>query len=224
MGNDVSVIGFKWCKTQSKKIGLSSLTAKILCARHNSLLSDTDNAAMAAFDALRQCQRLSGDIEKGLRQFTPVIKFEINGIALERWMLKTLINITLVTESAVPWANRNGNSTDLPNYLVRTAFGQEVFGKPRGLYFAATVGQKEHSSDEFSFAPLIHHQTELNGGIFSFRGHRLLLYFGSNTLPSKFDLPSAGPLWAMSALRYHLKRMQWTYRDHRTHYIEYKWP
>ncbi len=44
-GNPIDVIGFPWCRHTPKRVGVGSLTAKILCRSHNSALSPLDGAA-----------------------------------------------------------------------------------------------------------------------------------------------------------------------------------
>src|SRR5687768_3950665 len=55
----LDVVGFPWCKDSPKRIGLSSLTGKVLCTEHNSLLSEADEAGKAAFDAFRDADELA---------------------------------------------------------------------------------------------------------------------------------------------------------------------
>jgi hypothetical protein len=42
--NRVVVQGFPWCKDAPKEVSLASLTAKILCSKHNNDLSHIDTA------------------------------------------------------------------------------------------------------------------------------------------------------------------------------------
>ncbi|WP_157726485.1 hypothetical protein [Imhoffiella purpurea] len=50
----IYVSGFDWCKDKEKKIGLSNLTAKILCERHNNSLSFVDQAGLNAIRVFEQ--------------------------------------------------------------------------------------------------------------------------------------------------------------------------
>src|SRR3972149_5105096 len=60
----VDVKGFEWCKEETERIGLASLTKKVLCRKHNSQLSKIDSAAAHAFDVLRRQTKLSNDRSK----------------------------------------------------------------------------------------------------------------------------------------------------------------
>src|SRR5215472_15242717 len=64
MDNSVMVEGFPWCKGQVVKIGLSGLTSKILCEKHNNDLSDIDTAGIRGFEALGEMRRLANVREK----------------------------------------------------------------------------------------------------------------------------------------------------------------
>lgn len=89
----IMVQGLSFCKDEPKEIGLSSLTKKILCTKHNSDLSEIDAAAGVAMNMLREATRLMNiRVERNIRRPT-VKRFHIDGVTLERWFLKTFINI-----------------------------------------------------------------------------------------------------------------------------------
>ena len=93
-GDEITVQGFPWCLNEPKTIGLSNLVAKILCRKHNNNLSDLDAAALRAFDVLRESIRMN-DVRGKLKQrFWRIKHFKIDGPLLERWFLKTLINLS----------------------------------------------------------------------------------------------------------------------------------
>src|SRR4051794_31716079 len=66
IGDTVRVEGFHWCKTGPREVGLASLTAKILCKKHNSDLSEVDTGGAEAFNIFRQL-RLVANQRQGLR-------------------------------------------------------------------------------------------------------------------------------------------------------------
>ena len=90
----IVVKGLDWCSDEAKTIGLSSLVAKILCEKHNSSLSDLDSAALDAFDVLRETVRLNSVRGKLGSNHWSIKRFVIDGKRLERWFLKTLINLS----------------------------------------------------------------------------------------------------------------------------------
>lgn len=179
--DEIMVHGFHWCLGEPKKIGLSSLVAKILCKKHNSDVSDLDSAALDAFNAFRQAIHLNN--VRGKMKRPPVWsvkRFEIDGPRLERWFLKTLINLSFGREWIIGWGSHPEGtvSTD----LVETAFGLRQFANGAGLYMAARAGDQIDSMDRVSFTPMTEGKN-LVAGRFNFRGYTFFL----SLLPEKFD-------------------------------------
>src|SRR5713226_963343 len=88
LDKEIEVSGMPWC-VEPKKVGLANLTAKVLCAVHNSALSPVDQEAVKFAEALRESFRLL-QVRHSLkpRRWT-VEKFHIDGPRTERWLLKT---------------------------------------------------------------------------------------------------------------------------------------
>jgi hypothetical protein len=173
MNEKVTVQGLPWCK-EPKEIGISALTAKILCVKHNNDLPPIDTAGAKAFATLREIRRLANvraKIKPGPRT---VKKYRIDGVGLERWFLKTLINICCDREYPI---GRNSQIAGWPSdELVRIAYSLDSFKDRAGLYFLAKVGMKVNSTDTVSFTPLIHKNgLRVECGLFSFRGQGFLL-------------------------------------------------
>lgn len=99
--DSVIVQGFSWCKVEPKKIGLAGLTKKILCTTDNSNLSPVDNAAIDAFKVFQESVRLTSVREKMNERRWKVSRMLIDGLALERWFLKTLINAAFDGEQKI---------------------------------------------------------------------------------------------------------------------------
>jgi hypothetical protein len=174
LDDELTVEGFPWCKGERVKIGLASFTAKILCRKHNSDLSDVDAAGGKAFEALREARRLANVREKRPTSRWSVVRTKIDGRGFERWCLKTLIN--LCYEGDRPIGRDSVEAGKPSERLVRTAYGLESFLGKTGLYFVARVGMNVQSEDRVSSAPLISQKGYIEGGLFSIRGQRLLLY------------------------------------------------
>jgi hypothetical protein len=176
------VQGFKWCRDGPKCIGLSNLVAKILCKHHNSALSDLDDAALAAFKVFREAIRLNQVREKLKR---PPIRWNvkhmtIDGPRLERWFLKTLINLTFGGEWAIGSGSRGAPSQE----LVEVAFGKRRFGHGAGLYLAARAGEQIDSMDRVNITPMTDQNSTLVAGRFNFRGYTFFLCL----IPEKFQM------------------------------------
>jgi hypothetical protein len=81
----IHVGGHSWIKGDKlKKVGKSGLTAHILCAHHNSSLSEYDSAAGALVKGL---MAIENEFRKPQRK---PLTYMVDGPKLERWILKTI--------------------------------------------------------------------------------------------------------------------------------------
>ena len=207
------VQGFSWCLNEPKCIGLANLVAKILCKRHNSGLSDLDHAALGAFKVFREMIRLNQVREKLKRPATHwnVKRMVIDGPLLERWFLKTLINLSFGGEWPI-----GSNEKGLPSSeLVEVTFGKRQFERGAGLYLAARAGEQIDSMDRFNLTPMTNQENKLVAGRFNFRG----LTFFLSLVPEKFDkLGDSDLLYRESTIKCAVK-------ERLSHVIEIKgWP
>ena len=221
-GEAVKVFGFPWCKDEEKEISLPSLTAKILCVKHNNNLSEVDTAGADAFAVFREMTRLSNVREKMKPHRWRVVRYSINGLLLERWFLKTLINISLNSKYPIgKLAIDAGQPSDI---LVKIAFGCHAFTGRSGLYSAVHVGQKVDSSDKVGFAPLIKENNYIDGGLFSFRGFRFLLFLDAEGPPERLTgIGFPGDDWSNSQLNYHNKKINFTLGKYLSQVVEITW-
>src|ERR1700722_8733749 len=106
---------------------------------HNSQLSDSDDAAIGLRQALCDAAALSEERKLLPPQDWAVQKFSVDGVALERWCLKTLITITAYGE--MPIGSESLEIGKPSRSLVETAFGRKTFQPPRaGLHWAGEIG------------------------------------------------------------------------------------
>lgn len=126
----LEVVGLPWCP-EPKVVGIESFTVKGLCRHHNEQLSPVDKEASLAFGLLEQMARRHREITRnGRRQ--PVRRYDIDGVKLERWLIKTAINLCYLGELPIGVHGKNG----LPDEaLVKAAFGQRRLAAPAGLYW-----------------------------------------------------------------------------------------
>lgn len=110
----IEVRGLPGLANDSKKIHSSALARNMLCRAHNNGLSPLDVAAGAAFDVFW-----------GRRPVEPTI----DGRLLERWCLKTCINIWYRRDDRSP-----GAPWEPPLEWVEIVFGRREFGGYAGLY------------------------------------------------------------------------------------------
>ncbi|MGC1220935.1 MAG: hypothetical protein WA872_04030, partial [Candidatus Sulfotelmatobacter sp.] len=172
---NLKVQGFDWCKGETVEVGIAGLTAKILCVKHNNDLSPIDTAGAQAFATFREIRRLANVREKQKPGYRNVKRYRIDGIGLERWFLKTLIN--LCCDRGYP-IGRGSQIVGRPSDdLVRIAYSLGSFRDKAGLYFVARVGMKIESTDTVIFAPLVQKDVpRVEGGLFVFRGQSFLLF------------------------------------------------
>jgi len=178
--NEILVQGFPWCRDKPKAIGIANLVAKILCKKHNSDLSELDSAALGAFNVFREAIRMN-EVRGRLKPSHWTIKrFTIDGPRLERWFLKTLINLSFDGLWTIgPDSTKEGRPS---KSLVEIAFGLREFDKWAGLYIVGEAGETIDSMDRVNCTPLTD-GLRLVAGLFVFRGYRFYL----NLLPEKFD-------------------------------------
>lgn len=220
----VNVSGFPWCKGETKNVGLASMTAKILCSKHNSLLSPLDAAAGNAFKVfddiaiLIQSRALEGSSKFKVRHF------RINGILLERWLLKTLVNLCRNSEFLI------GAEATVPGMpdenLVRICYGLKRFEGKSGMYLAAQLGAKISSGPEIEFAPLIYDGAYIAGGFFKFRGFFMFLSLFEERLPPNFDwMSNTNGLsgWAETEPTWHFKKIVFKLNQVRSSVVHFAW-
>ena len=157
-GPELGVRGLPFLKGQTIRIHKDHFKSNILCRLHNNALSPVDEAGgTAAFELLRRA-------ENGERGLT------LNGTLLERWLLKTLINMEVVA------ANFNAR----PNLdMVEIAFGLRQFEKNAGLFYlghAEPLSDGEFETDErLSYTQLLSAPNHVVGGRFEFYCFKFLL-------------------------------------------------
>jgi hypothetical protein len=224
----VKLKGLPWCKTEEVTIGLASAAAKILCKRHNERLSPLDDEAIKTFDSLREAFRLQ-EIQKKLPPRVWCVRhYRINGRILERWFLKTFVNLVMVQTEDMSWPN--GTAQRMPtNDVVEACFGMVPIVSPRGLHAAAAVGQNVYSHDYVSFAPIVDRGINaLAGGAFEFRGLRLLLSWTDRDLEPYINplgrSASAFAGWRDSKLLHPFEGMNFDVGGHRSQNIKISWP
>lgn len=183
----VRVQGFPWCGGQEVSIGLSALVGKVLCTRHNNSLTAIDSAGAEVFEALREIRRMENrrTAMKGRRW--NVRRFRHQGLRLEGWFVKTLVNVALSGASNLKWYSNGFGLAQPPTFIVEAAFGVAALPVGAGLYAAATQGKEHYSTDTVGFAPMIKEDVFLIGGLFLFRGCQFILSLLEEHLPDRLD-------------------------------------
>ena len=219
----VTVQGFHWCKHEPKTVGIEAITSKVLCKKHNSDLTSLDEAAGAAFDCLRRQTKLYNDRQKfSSRAIFAVERFVINAILLERWLLKTLINLTWESNFFV---GVDGDVKGTPSAsLVNICYGLQPFPYKSGMYVAANIGMELDMKETVSFSPLIKDGERILGGFFEFRGIRLFFCLEPQGFNYAFcSLPNISPDWAHANLLRPFKQIKVKRGKRLSHTIDFCW-
>lgn len=155
----LSIQGPAWLKHgEEKQIAISSLAPKILCERHNNVLSGLDNLACEFWDYI----------------FSLKAKPEalmVNGAELERWMLKVLCG-----HLASGWTG--AINSEIPLDWLNILFGKKQIPNGSGLYVLRGVDISTARRQVGGF--LVESDTPgvANGLHFILGGFQFLLFMG----------------------------------------------
>lgn len=118
--NEIGVFGAPWNEKEDIKIGKGAFTSKILCRRHNNMLSDLDKEAGKLSEILNDIFLLF--VDKKLWDKSKTEK--LSGSLIERWFLKTSIN-------RLQWHYPHLEPPS--KELVEIVFGLKTYPKGTGL-------------------------------------------------------------------------------------------
>ena len=183
-GRTVRVKGLPWCRLDYKEIGRAALTSNILCTAHNRLLSPTDREAGRLFDSMRERASISHRRVSEGKPPWPLAKYRVDGKLIERWLVKTTINIYHQAPEGWTWHESEDFGRSPPDKFVGVAFGQGQLDKPYGLYVWAKIGDTIRGVAGLSFSSLHDEQNGLVGAYFETIGIRLLIWLSSLTPPN----------------------------------------
>jgi hypothetical protein len=167
------VKGLPWCPTEAKSVGVSSLTAKILCAEHNNALSRLDESASETKTALMERLTRPQNPKKSFK----VENLHVSGADLERWCLKATLGVERTHDSSInPGCD-----------LVKACFGNGTLRNPAGLYLAANIGEDVPNVDALHFNALHRGRGDRPiGWRLGLWGWRFLLWLDDRVEPNHF--------------------------------------
>ncbi len=162
---------------QPRVIGIAALCSKILCEKHNNALSPLDDAAGVFRAAMDECVRLAS-VRRSLspRKDWTLACFDVDGPLIERWFLKTLINVeqTFPTNDA-SWV-AGAVDREPPAELVRIVYGRSAFPQDAGLHAIIYEGLNEHFRRTVQITVMVDQRDDtICAGAFTFQGLRLVL-------------------------------------------------
>jgi hypothetical protein len=161
------------------------LKAKILCTRHNNVLSPLDSCARLAFQAFREATAYAA--LKSLRRSTKY--FLIDGHGLELWAIKTLLGLA---NAKIAWdKSRPVFATYAMNFSAALeSFSTGRLAEPLGMHVAQDIGGSVEES--LGFAPLLHEERQQLHGLALFvHGLRINFLFDASGLPGDALLSNA---------------------------------
>jgi hypothetical protein len=149
LGSTLRVSGMPWLEPgQTLDTSVASLTAKILCKRHNEALSPLDGEAALFLSILRAALI---DLRRKTISRKPIIHLA-SGDALELWMVKVACGLYFATGSK---DNRRISETHTIDLVkVRRALFDLDWESRAGLYFLGDVGARVNVQDIVEMSPL----------------------------------------------------------------------
>jgi hypothetical protein len=149
------------------------------------------------------------------------VKYHVPGSLLERWFLKTLINLTYGGDLPIgPDSNTPGFPSDL---LVNIAFGKVSLTEEAGLYSVIKIGEKVTMTEAIAFSPLIYQHSFIAGALFRIKGFRFLLFLGPGRPPRPLSNLGIEEDWGDSQLNYHNQEVQFMINRAISHKIIFNW-
>lgn len=176
----IDLAGVKWLPPEHwKSVGKEALTAKILCKRHNELLSPLDSC-------IALLARAIADIDAEFLKPEPrPLNFQISGSHLQRWTIKTLIGMVESRQTCSPSAVPYAYKSELIALLCRD---DAEWPAGWGLYFTAPTAPVHHSRS-FEFRLRTNPDTGLAlGADFIFNGVQTTLVLGTPGSAAAFGI------------------------------------
>jgi hypothetical protein len=158
-------------------------------------LSPVDDAGTAAFAAFRMMATIYANRSGMLRYGVwcgrfDVLEQQVDGKGLERWLLKTLINMEIAGKEGFP-VGPNALGSDVDPELVEIAFGLRSFRGRAGLYFAAFDNETIDMEERVQYTSWIR-DTEagrfIGAGAFSFFGFRFFFSLEPTGFPNSLSM------------------------------------
>jgi hypothetical protein len=136
--NSLFLSGPKWLKGEdNKRIPISSLAANVLCKTHNSALSNLDTQ-MSKF------VKFIYSIDRGQSEL-----INIDGYAIERWMLKTLCGF--VSSGS---AHEKSKGWSPPQTWLQMLFGSSSISTGLGLFLLSGKTRRQARNNQIGFIPI----------------------------------------------------------------------
>jgi hypothetical protein len=121
----IAIIGHHWQQRELERVGIASLTAKVLCREHNTALSPLDDRIAGVFRHLASMDRILTAADPAAHAVHCV-----NGHDFERWLLKAFLGAM----KAGAWKQTNGGPVWWPpTELLAVLFASKSLPASFGL-------------------------------------------------------------------------------------------
>lgn len=171
--HNVEIQGAPWLKKGEKRIvGINSLTANILCSRHNSCLSPLDAEAAKFFKHLLEIYKNN---ERKLVIKKRTLKI-ISGETIELWMLKSICGLfysknAVTTDKKILFHDHHIRENIIQNAFIYHQWQSESCG----LYIKAHIGNNINPEHAISVNPLTTEEKTLAGAKFLMAGLEFII-------------------------------------------------
>ena len=162
-GQSITAFGLSWCSEAPVSIGLASATAQILCKRHNEALSDYDD------EASKLSRFMTTNIINAPRADEATT---LKGPLLEKWSLKTLLNLGFLGALDRPLFTR----IEPPLEIVQCLFRNIPVPEGAGLYLVSGTLTTESYKVGLAWNAIRNRETsKVFGMAFTFNGLRFVV-------------------------------------------------
>jgi hypothetical protein len=194
-GPEFKISGLPWQELPGAGIpSPGSLSAKVLCRHHDSVLEVLDRKALQLFTAFEAVnQHLSGS------ECEDELVVEICGDKIERWIFKALTGV-VASGNAGKGSFRVPKSKP-PLELLQFLFGQEELPDEWGLYLIDPINNRPMAERAISFAPIIQDDRFIRGAVLHVHGFQFLLVM-SNPGPDRNYSLLDGAIYRPTYLRF----------------------
>ncbi len=228
--SEIMISGFDWQKGQPKLLPVATLESKILCERHNNLLSDIDAEAIEVFgflgDALSALQRPQQ--KRSIKKLLLPKRLQADGKLFERWCTKTLIDFVCVEKSDAVWHDGGTPLLDVPLNILNWVFSLSGLQHPAGLYLAQESTDQPHEvlREALRVDPLFHPQDNgLIGAFLEFRDFRFLIWLTGEPFEGFATETRTGVAFGDSGnpVHYHPDSLKVAFNHVVTHKVIFSW-
>jgi hypothetical protein len=167
-------------RVQAGSIRLRDYGRKMLCDFHNNSSSDLDQAGKQFADAVRAFYDIARDRQHTKLRWA-IRQAKVDGVLLERWFLKTAINLSVGTfRVGLPIGGLDAPPDRPTRRLAEMVFGHRPVAAPFGLWFVSEPGPLIRWNEDLTIRFWHGPAGYVAGAVFSFIGLSFVTSFCDN--------------------------------------------